>query len=69
VLIAALPLAAVLAAQPIIHANAGEFGWACIATATWALLYRVLSLDPAIRDKIDTASQVVGLLRNARSST
>jgi hypothetical protein len=64
VLVGVLPLAAVLAAQPIIHANAGVFGWARIATATWALLYLVLSLDPAIRDKIDTASQVVGLLHN-----
>lgn len=63
-LVAALPLAAVLAAQPIVHLNAGVFGWARIAFATWALLYLVISLDPAIREKIDTTSQVVSLLRN-----
>jgi hypothetical protein len=68
ILVAALPLAAVLAAQPILHEAPGVFGWARIATATWALLYIVLSLDPAIRDKIDTASQVVGVLRNPRST-
>ena len=67
VLVAALPLAAILAAQPLIHASPGVFGWARIATTTWALLYLVLSLDPAIHDKIDTASQVIGLLRGTRS--
>jgi hypothetical protein len=66
ILVAALPLAAVLAAQPVLHTSPGLFGWARIATATWALLYVVLSLDPAIRDKIDTANQVLGTLRNAR---
>jgi hypothetical protein len=64
VLVAALPLGAILAAQPIIHTSAGVFGWARITAASWAVLYLVLSLDPAIRDKIDTASQVVGLLRS-----
>jgi hypothetical protein len=67
ILVAALPLAAVLAAQPFVHTSQGTFGWARIATGTWALLYVVLSLDPAIRDKIDTASELVGLLHNARS--
>ena len=69
ILVAALPLAAVLAAQPFLHTSPGLFGWARIATAAWALLYLVLSLDPAIRDKIDTASQVVGILHNARSGS
>jgi hypothetical protein len=41
------------------------FGRAHIATATWALLYVVLSLDPAIRDEIHTASQVAGNLARA----
>ncbi len=54
-----LPLAAVLAAQLVVHANASIFGWARIVTAGWALLYVVLGLDPNIRDKIDTASQLV----------
>jgi hypothetical protein len=69
ILVAALPLAAVLAAQPFLHTSPGLFGWARIATAAWALLYLVLSLDPAIRDKIDTANQVVGILHNARSAS
>jgi hypothetical protein len=69
ILVATLPLAAVLATQPFLHTSPGLFGWARIATAAWALLYLVLSLDPAIRDKIDTASQVAGILHNARSSS
>ena len=68
ILVAALPLAAVLAAQPFLHTSTGLFGWARIATAAWALLYVVLSLDPAIRDKIDTANQVAGILHNTRST-
>lgn len=39
VVVAALPLAAVLAAQPLVHASPAVFGWARIATAIWALLY------------------------------
>jgi hypothetical protein len=66
ILVAALPLATILAVQPILHESPGVFAWARIATATWALLYVVLSLDPAIRDKLDTASQVAGLLRIPR---
>jgi hypothetical protein len=62
ILVAALPLAVVLAAKPLLHASPGMFGWALIATGTWALLYVVLSLDPAIRDQIDTANQVVEFL-------
>jgi|SRR5215475_3095158 len=68
ILVAALPLAAVLATQPLLHESPGAFGWARAAAAAWALLYVVLSLDPAIRDKIDTTSQIVGLLRNPRST-
>jgi hypothetical protein len=67
ILVAALPLAIVLAVQPFLHASPGLFGWARIATGIWALLYVLLSLDPAIRDKIDTAQSMVGLLHNARS--
>lgn len=67
ILVAAIPLAAVLAAQPLLQTSPGVFGWARIATGTWALLYIVLSLDPAMRDKIDTASELVGLLHNTRS--
>jgi hypothetical protein len=40
--VAALPLAAVLAAQPLVHASSAVFGWARIATAVWALLYVLL---------------------------
>jgi hypothetical protein len=32
----------------------------------WALLYVIISLDPAIRDKIDTARSLTETLQQAR---
>jgi hypothetical protein len=64
-LVAALPLAAVLAAQPLVHASAPVFGWARIATAVWALLYVLLSIDPAMRDKIGAARDLASLVQTA----
>lgn len=63
VLVAGLPLAAVLTVQQFVHTNPGFFGWARITTGIWALLYVLLGIDPAIREKIDTAQQVATFLR------
>ena len=68
VLVAALPIGAVLAGQAILHFSSAAFRWASIATGVWALLYVVISLDPAIRDKIDTARSLVDTLHEARRS-
>jgi hypothetical protein len=65
IVVAALPLAVVLAAQPFVHASSALFGWARIATAVWALLYVLLSIDPAMRDKISTARDLAGLMQAA----
>jgi hypothetical protein len=61
--VAALPLAAVLAAQPLVHSSPAVFGWARIATAVWALLYVLLSIDPAMRDKIGAARDLASLIQ------
>jgi hypothetical protein len=66
--VAALPLAVVLAAQPLVHLSSPVFNWARIAAGIWALLYVVITLDPAVGDKIDTARSLVGTLRDSRSS-
>jgi hypothetical protein len=63
--VAALPLAAVLAAQPLVHASPAVFSWARIATAVWALLYVLLSIDPAMRDKIGAARDLADLMQTA----
>jgi hypothetical protein len=65
VVVAALPLAAVLAAQPLVHASPAAFDWARIATAVWALLYVLLSIDPAMRDKIGAARDLASLMQTA----
>jgi hypothetical protein len=64
-LVAALPLAAVLAGQPLVHASAPVFGWARIATAVWALLYVLLNIDPSMRDKIGAARDLASLAQTA----
>lgn len=64
--VAALPLAVVLTTQPLVHLSSPVFNWARIAAGIWALLYVVITLDPAISDKIDTARSLVGTLRDSR---
>jgi hypothetical protein len=61
ILVAGLPLAAVLITQQFVHVP-GVFSW---AAGIWALLYVLLSIDPAIRDKIEAAHEIAGLLRTA----
>ena len=69
ILVAALPLGFVLVLQAVLHSNTGAFHWAIIATAVWPLLYIVISLDPAIRDKIDTARSLAQTLNEARKGS
>jgi hypothetical protein len=66
VLVAALPIGAVLTAQAALHFSSGVFRWASIATGVWALLYVIITLDPAIRDKIETARSLTSTLHDAR---
>jgi hypothetical protein len=66
VLVAALPVGAVLVSQVVLHSSTGVFRWAVITTGVWALLYVIISLDPAIRDKIDTARSLAETLQQAR---
>jgi hypothetical protein len=61
ILVAGLPLAAVLIIQQFVHVP-GVISW---ATVGWAVLYFVLSLDPTIRDKVEVAHEIAGLLRTA----
>jgi hypothetical protein len=59
ILVAGLPLAAVLIIQQFVRVP-GVISW---ATVGWAVLYFVLSLDPTIRDKVEVAHEIAGLLR------
>lgn len=61
--VAGVPLAAVLVTQPFLHVSPGLYGWARIVTAAWALLYVLLSIDPTIRDKITVARDLSDLIR------
>ena len=59
VLVAVLPLAAVLIIQQFVRVP-GVVGW---ATVVWAVVCVVFSLDPTIRDKVETAHEIAALLR------
>ena len=61
-----IPLGAVLAAHAVLHFNTGVFQWLIIVTGVWALLCIVTIIDPAIRDKIDTAQSLTSAIREAR---
>ena len=65
-MVAVLPLGAVLVGQAVLHFNSGAFRWAIITTAVWALLNIVISLDPAVREKIDTARSLAQTLNETR---
>jgi hypothetical protein len=67
IVVAALPLAAVLAAQPVLHLSSPVFNWSRITAGIWALLYVAISLDPAIGDKIDTARTMAQTLHDSQS--
>jgi hypothetical protein len=59
ILVAGLPLAAILIIQQFVRVP-GVISWAAVG---WAVLYFVLSLDPTIRDKVEVAHEIAGLLR------
>lgn len=61
-----IPLGAVLVAHAVLHFNTGVFQWLIIVTGVWALLCIVTIIDPAIRDKIDTAQTLTSAIREAR---
>ncbi len=65
-LVGALPLGLVLTAHAVLHFNSGVFQWLSILTGAWALLCLVIIIDPAIRDKIDTARSLVATIHEAR---
>ena len=50
----------------MLHFNTGVFQWLIIVTGVWALLCIVTIIDPAIRDKIDTAQSLTSAIREAR---
>jgi hypothetical protein len=61
-----IPLGAVLATHAVWHFNSGAFQWLTIVFGIWALLCIVTIIDPAIRDKIDTAQSLASAIREAR---
>jgi hypothetical protein len=69
IVVAAPPFAAVLIAQPFLHTSRSVFDWAHIATAIWALLSVLLTIDPAIREKMDTARDLADLVQTAPAPT
>jgi hypothetical protein len=61
VAVAVIPFGAVIASRPLLHVNSAVFNWAWIGSAAWALLCLLLSIDPALREKINTARDLAQL--------
>lgn len=64
--LAAAPLVAVLAIQPLLHLEGETLRWAKVIGLGWAVLYVLLAADPTLREKIETAQSVSNLLGTAR---
>ncbi|WP_424536795.1 tetratricopeptide repeat protein [Sphaerisporangium viridialbum] len=54
-----LPVLGVIAFQPLLGLDAETYRSAFLASLVWALLYLLLVLDPALRDKIETARSLL----------
>jgi hypothetical protein len=46
--VAAVPLGAVIGLQPVLELAAGQYHWAKIVTAGWAVVCLLMPVDPAI---------------------
>lgn len=66
IVVAALPLGAILAVNALFRVPDDIFRWTAIASAAWCLLYTTISLDPTLRDKIETARSLTGMIADAR---
>lgn len=66
IVVAALPLGAALTVNALAHVPNEVFRWTTVVSAAWCLLYTTLSLDPTLRDKIETARSLTGMIGDAR---
>jgi hypothetical protein len=61
--VAAVPLGAVIGLQPVLELAAGQYHWAKIVTAGWAVVCLLMSVDPAIREKLEMVRDLISLAR------
>jgi hypothetical protein len=66
IVVAALPLGAVLVVNAFTDVPSDIFRWTAIVGAAWCLLYATLSLDPTLNAKIETARSLTGMITDAR---
>jgi len=63
VLVAAVPVATVVALQPVLDLAKEHYHWAKVGAAGWALVYLLISVDPTMREKFEVVSDLVSLAR------
>lgn len=54
VVVMAVPLATVFVLTPVLGLSGDAGGWAKAVGVAWAVLYLLMSLDPTLRDKVET---------------
>lgn len=59
VVLMAVPILAILALQPILKLDSQIFAWAKAVTLGWAVLYLLITIDPTLNDKIETARNLI----------
>jgi tetratricopeptide (TPR) repeat protein len=64
----AVPGIAILVLQPILDFDPHTFSWAKAVSIGWALLYLLVTVDPTLNDKINTARNLIGAAREVKPS-
>jgi hypothetical protein len=65
-LVMAVPLVAILALQSYLGLTGNALVWAKIIALGWAALYLLITIDPTVSDKIATARNLIGIVRETK---
>jgi hypothetical protein len=67
IVVAATPLAALFLLEPLVSFPVSDYTWARVVAIGWAILYLLLTIDPTLNDKINTARNLINLARDDRA--
>lgn len=65
IVVTMLPAVGLFSLSPLIGFNSDALRWARVAVFGWAVLSILFALDPSLRDKVDTARNIVDSARGA----
>jgi hypothetical protein len=69
VVVMAVPLIATLTLNPILDLAPKTFNIAKVVSVGWAILYFLLTIDPTLQKKIETARSIIGTVQESRTES